>query len=162
MKPGIQRKILLVLLGVLALTTALNALLASYFSNRQNEESAFAALDRDLDSWQDDLQQLTLRLREVALGAAADPALSNQLADLLTREVMAGRMDESVDRTDMDRTVAFGKSISINRLHLVLRSGGFSRRRLTHVSKPSGTGKSGTMRGGGSRRCSTASSSSSG
>jgi signal transduction histidine kinase/DNA-binding response OmpR family regulator len=126
MKPGIQRKILLVLIGVLALTTALNALLASYFTNRQNEESAFAALGRDLASWQDDLQQLTLRLREVALAAAADPALANQLADLVTREVMAGRMGESFDRTDMDRTVAFGKAISINRLHLVLRSGGFS------------------------------------
>ncbi|MBW8831240.1 MAG: response regulator [Burkholderiales bacterium] len=126
MMSGIQRKILLVLIGVLALTTALNALLASYFTNRQNQESAFAALGRDLNSWQDDLQRLTLQLREVALAAAGDPALSSQLADLVAREITAERMGATADRTEIDRTVGFGKAISINRLHVVLRSGGFS------------------------------------
>ncbi|WP_140635851.1 response regulator [Methylibium rhizosphaerae] len=126
MTSGIQRKILLVLIGVLALTTALYALLASYSTNRQNEESAFAALDRDLNSWQDELQDLTLRLREVALGAAGDPTLSNQLADLVAREISADRISATADRVEIDRTIAFSKAVSINRLNRELRSGGFS------------------------------------
>ena len=126
MMSGIQRKILLVLIGVLALTTALNALLASYSTNRQNKESAFTALDRDLNYWQDELQSLTLRLREVALGAAGDPTLSNQLADLIAREISADRMNATADRAEIDRSIAFGKAVSINRLNRELRSGGFS------------------------------------
>ena len=52
MKFGIKQKILLVLIGVLALTTGLAALFASYFTNRQNEQTAFAELERDLLTWQ--------------------------------------------------------------------------------------------------------------
>jgi hypothetical protein len=37
--------------GVLALSTTLNALLASFFTNRQNEEAAFAGLRNDLLAW---------------------------------------------------------------------------------------------------------------
>ena len=86
---GIKQKILIVLVGVLALTTSLNALLASYYTNRQNQESAFTALNRDLLAWQNDLQALTLRLKNAALSAGKDTVLLNQLAEVLTLEFVA-------------------------------------------------------------------------
>ena len=76
MRVGLKRKILFVLAGVLAFTVALLTLLASYFTNQQNQESAFAALDRDLLAWRNDLQTQTLRLRHVALAASRDPVRS--------------------------------------------------------------------------------------
>src|SRR5690348_5658429 len=72
MKFGIKQKILLVMVGVLALSTGLNAMLASFFTNRQNEDAAFASLRNDLLAWQSDLNAMTQQLRGVALATVGD------------------------------------------------------------------------------------------
>jgi len=126
LKFGIKQKILLVLISVLALTTLLHALLASYFTNRQNRESAFAALSGDLLGWRQDLQASILRLREVALAAVGEAVVLGQLSELVNNEFM---VDEAVDPElyeESARTLAYGKTVFINRLLPVLRSGGFS------------------------------------
>src|SRR5689334_18639795 len=86
MKFGIKQKILLVLVGVLALSNGLNALLASSFTNRQNEDAAFAGLRNDLVAWQSDLHVMTRQLRSVALATVGDVAILNQLGELITLE----------------------------------------------------------------------------
>ena len=123
---GIKQKILLVLVGVLALTTSLHALLASYYTNRQNQESAFAALDRDLLAWQNDLQAWTVRLQDAALSASNDPALLNRLAELITLELNVNDPQMAKEAMAMARSLSYTKAVSLNRLHLVLRTGGFS------------------------------------
>jgi PAS domain S-box-containing protein len=126
MKFGIKQKILLVLIGVLALTTGLAALLASYFTNLQNEQTAFADLERDLLTWQNDLHASTIRLREVALDAVGDPVILNQLAELVTLELNLNQAAGIRESSEVARTLAYTKSVSLNRLHLVLRTGGFT------------------------------------
>ena len=126
MKFGIKQKVLLVLVGVLALTTALHALLASYYTNRQNQESAFATLDRDLLAWQNDLQELTLHLKDVALSASDDPILLNQLAEVVSLELNVDGPQRMNDAEEMAKTLSYSKAVSLNRLHLVLRTSGFS------------------------------------
>ena len=123
---GIKQKILLVLVGVLALTTALNAGLASYYTNQQNQESAFSALSRDLLTWQNDLQALTQHLKRTALSTGADTVLLNQLAELLTLELSVDDPLRANDAIPMARTLSYSKGVSLNRLHLVLQTGGFS------------------------------------
>ena len=123
---GIKQKVLLVLVGVLALTTALNAGLASFYTNQQNQESAFAALSRDLLTWQNDLQALTQHLKHTALSTSADTVLLNQLAELLTLELSVDDPLRANDAIPMARTLSYSKGVSLNRLHLVLQTGGFS------------------------------------
>ena len=127
MKLGLKRKIVLVFVGVLAVVTVLDALLASYFTKRQNQDAAFATLKRDLLTWQDELQDLTLHMRSVALSAIGETVALNQLAELEVLEYkQADAMRNNNDAKEAARTLAFSKSVSLNRLHLVLRSGGFS------------------------------------
>ncbi|MBC7861204.1 MAG: hypothetical protein H7Z39_20990, partial [Burkholderiaceae bacterium] len=123
---GIKRKILLMLVSVLALSTVIDASLASYYTNRQNQESAFAGLRRDLLAWQSDLQALTLQLKKIALDVVGDVMVLNQLAEL---EMFAFRVDDAVrlgHAREQARALAYGKVVSLNRLQLVLRTGGFS------------------------------------
>ena len=56
LKLGIKKKIMIVLAGSLVLTTALHVLLASYFTDQQNQEAAFVGLERDLFAWRNELQ----------------------------------------------------------------------------------------------------------
>ena len=112
---GIKQKILLVLVGVLALTTALNAGLASYYTNQQNQESAFSALSRDLLTWQNDLQALTQHLKRTALSTGADTVLLNQLAELLTLELSVDDPLRANDAIPMARTLSYSKGVSLNR-----------------------------------------------
>ena len=124
---GIKQKILIVLVGVLALTTSLDALLASYYTNRQNQESAFTALSRDLLAWQNDLQALTLRLKGAALSAGKDTVLLNQLAEVLTLEFVAdGARPQKNIMGEITGTLSYNKAVSLNRLYLILQTGGFS------------------------------------
>lgn len=123
---GIKQKILLVLVGVLVLTTLLDALLASYFTNRQNKESAFANLDNQLVAWQSDLQTVTTQLRVVAVATVGDTALLNQLSELLTLEFNLDDPARASGFHEMTRTLAYRKTVSLNRLQLALRTGGFT------------------------------------
>ena len=123
---GIKQKVLLVLVGVLVLTTALNAGLASYYTNRQNQDSAFAGLSRDLLTWQNDLQALTLHLKSTALSTSGDTVLLNQLAELITIELSVDDPLRVKDAIPMARALSYSKAVSLNRLHLVRQTGGFS------------------------------------
>ena len=139
MKFGIKQKILLVLVGVLALSTALNALLASFFTNRQNEEAAFASLRSDLLAWQSDLQAMTQQLKGVALATVGDAAILNQLGELSSLEFNLADPARASERREMARTLGYRKTVALNRLQLALRTGGFSsiavhtRGQLSHV-----------------------------
>jgi len=127
MKPGLKRKIVLVLVGVLAVVTVLDAVLASYFTKRQNQDAAFATLKRDLLTWQDELQDMTLHMRAVALSAVGETVALNQLAELEGLEFkQADALRNNKEVKEAARALGFSKSVSLNRLHLVLRSGGFS------------------------------------
>jgi len=124
---GIKQKILFVLAGVLVLTTALNALLASYYTNRQNQQSAFTSLNRDLLAWQNDLQALTLRLRDAALSASNDGVLLNQLGELATLQLtIDDPQEKKKDQEELARALSYKETVPLNRLHLVLRISGFS------------------------------------
>src|SRR5271167_2627623 len=83
---GIRQKILAVLVGVLLLTTGLEAILASYYTNRQNQQAAFDSLGNELFAWAGALQAMTRQLADVALATMGDAAVLNQLAELLTLE----------------------------------------------------------------------------
>ena len=127
---GIKRKVLLVLVGVLLLTTSLDALLASYFTNRQNQESAFVALHRSLGAWHDDLQAMTRRLKGAALSTVGDTVVLNQLTELILLESPEGGGEKERrpgDAIALARGLSYAKAVSLNRLHLALRTSGFSR-----------------------------------
>jgi PAS domain S-box-containing protein len=126
MRFGIKQKILLVLVGGLALITALYAGLASYYTNQQNQESAFTALSRDLLAWQNDLQALTAQLQRTALSASGDVELHNRLKQLITFELNAIERSAEPDAIEAVRALSYVKAASLNRLRLVLETGGFS------------------------------------
>ena len=127
---GIKRKVVLVLVGVLLLTTTLDALLASYYTNRQNQELAFVALDRSLHAWHDDLQSMTRRLKGAALSTVGDTVVLNQLNELISLEApaVAGEARRPAQNAiTLARGLSYAKAVSLNRLHLALRASGFSR-----------------------------------
>jgi PAS domain S-box-containing protein len=123
---GIKQKILLVLIGVLALSTGLNALLASFFTNQQNESAAFAGLKTDLLAWQSDLNTTTEHLRGVALATVGDAAIRNQLTELISLESKLEDPARASERRELARTLGYRKTVALNRLQLALRTGGFS------------------------------------
>jgi PAS domain S-box-containing protein len=127
MKFGIKQKILLVLVGVLALTTVLHVILASYYTDKQNEDAAFANLRRDLLTWQSDMQGNTQRLRREASAAVSDSATMDQLAELMTLEFLVDDPTRTSVQSDVARTLAYRKTVSLNRLQLALFTGGFYR-----------------------------------
>jgi signal transduction histidine kinase len=126
MKFGLKNKIILVLAAVLVLTTVLNALLASYFTDRQNRDEAFAVLSRDLLAWENDLQDLTLQLRAGALAAVSDATVLNQLAEEVTLQFHIDHARSDRESRARSPTMGFVESVSLNRLQLALRTGGFS------------------------------------
>ena len=161
MKFGIKQKILLVLVGVLALSNGLNALLASFFTNRQNEDAAFASLRNDLLAWQSDLHVMTRQLRSVALATVGDVEILNQLGELITLESNLEDPTRATERREMARTLGYRKIVALNRLQLALRTGGFSsiavytRGEPSHVISVVGAGMS-VMREDGRRAWTTA------
>ena len=143
---GIRQKILAVLVGVLLLTTAVEAILASYYTNRQNEQAAFDSLSNQLFAWAGALQATTRQLAEVAIATMGDAAVLNQLAELLTLEFNVNDPARVLDKSEMARALAYRKTVSLNRLQLALRTGGFSsiavytRGKLSHYVSTSAAG----------------------
>jgi PAS domain S-box-containing protein len=148
MKVSIRTRLVIVLVGVLGLSTALNALVASYFTDRQNEDAAFAALRNDLLGWQTDLQALAWQLRGVGTATVGDVVILDQLGELMTLEFNIEDPGHAAERREMKRALGYRKTVSINRLQLALRTGGFSsievysRGHLSHAIWPSGAGMS--------------------
>ncbi len=146
MRFGIKQKIMFVLISVLAFSSALYALLASYYTNQQNQETAYAALDRDLLAWRNDLQAQTLRLQRVALSSSRDPVLLNQLAALVTLELNVNDTRRVKEAAEIGRSLSYSKAVSLNRLHLIQQAGGFSSiglhtgNKLSHYVTDAGAG----------------------
>jgi len=145
-KFGIQQKILVVLVGVLLLTTVLEATLASYYTNRQNQQVAFAGLSNQLFAWQSALQDTTQKLRGVALATVGDAAVLNQLAELMTLEFNVDDPARVQENSEMARAFAYRKTVSLSRLQLALSTGGLSsiavytRGKLSHYVSASEAG----------------------
>ena len=127
MKLGLKPKILLTVVGILALTTTLQGGLASYVTGRQNEQATFANLSRELVEWEHDLQAMLQRLNRIALNSLRDATTLNQLAELLAFEAsLRATPSETRELEDATRALAYRKVVSLARLDLVLRSAGFS------------------------------------
>ncbi len=147
-KVGIKQRLVLVLVVVLVLSTTVNALVASYFTNRQNEEAAFAGLDNDLRAWESDWQAMVVHLKTVALATVGDVAILDQLNELLRLDFNVAEPSRIAEREETRRTLGFRKTVSINRLLLALRTGGFSSidvymgGQLSHSISPSSVGMS--------------------
>jgi signal transduction histidine kinase/CheY-like chemotaxis protein/HPt (histidine-containing phosphotransfer) domain-containing protein len=145
---GIKQKIVLVLVVVLVLSTTVNALVASYFTNRQNEDAAFANLDNDLKAWQSDWQAMAQRLKTVAIATVGDVAILDQLSELLRLDFNALEPTRIAEREETRRTLGYRKTVAINRLQLAMRTGGFSSidvymgGQLSHAISPLSAGMS--------------------
>lgn len=123
---GITQKMLLVLTGALALTALLGAILASYFTNQQNEKAAFSNLNNQLLAWQKDLQTSTEHLKNIAIATTNDRVVLHQLTEILTFESSLTHDAIEGGQAEFSRTLAYHKTVSINRLALALRTGGFT------------------------------------
>ena len=124
---GIKHKVVLVLVAVLGFSTALNALVASYLTKRQNEQAAFAALDGALSSWQTDLDGTARQMREVAVATISDVVILDQLNELLTLDFNLTNPARAAERRDLARMLGYRKTASLNRLDLAMDAGDFSR-----------------------------------
>ena len=123
---GIKQKLLLVLIAVLAFTITLVAMLASYYTDRQNEEAATADIGNDLLAWQEDLQARTEQLRKAALAVAGDEWVLNHLAEVLTLDLQRSDPMKKSQAAEIERTLAYSKTVALYRLYLMLRTGAFS------------------------------------
>ena len=63
------------------------ASLASYYTNRQNEDAALAALGNDLRVWDEELEGTAVQLRKAALAVVGDQWMLHELAQTLTLEL---------------------------------------------------------------------------
>jgi hypothetical protein len=90
---------------------------------------AFVALNRSLRAWHDQLTAMTRRLRGAALSTADDTVVLNQLNELILLETPDPGADRrpARDTVAIARGLSYAKSVSLNRLHLALRTSGFSR-----------------------------------
>ena len=147
MKLGLKPKILLTVVGILALTTTLQGGLASYVIGRQNEQATFANLSRELIEWEHDLQAMQQQLNRIALNSLRDATTLSQLAELLAFEAsLRATPSETRELQDATRALAYRKVVSLARLDLVLRSAGFSSiavyvdGRLSHYLSSAGAG----------------------
>ena len=123
---GILQKILGVLLVVLLLTTGLEAILASYYTNRQNQHSAFVNLGNELFAWAGSLQAMTQRLEDVAIATMGDAAVLNQLSQIMTLAFNVNDRGTLPENSEMARALAYRKTVSLNQLQLARLTGGFS------------------------------------
>jgi len=125
MKFGIKQKILLLLIALLSVTITSLALLAAWSTRRQNESAAFADLDQDLRTWQEDLGRSVVHLRDVALREVNDPANLAVLSQLLMLQFKTGELRQPEEHSELSRALGYEKSVALGRLLPVLRTGGF-------------------------------------
>ena len=146
LKFGIKQKILLLLVALLSVTITSMALLAGYSTRRQNESTEFTELDRDLGTWQEDLERSVVHLRDIALREVSDPANLALLSQLLMLEFRTGEPPQSAAHSELWRTFGYEKSVALGRLLPVLRTGGFGsisvylHGRLSHLVSTSRSG----------------------
>ncbi len=120
---GIKLKLLQVFALVLIIITALNVGLEIYLTNQQSKREAFSGLVRQAALLEKDLQQDLANLRSIAQKETAGVA---NLSDLSTLYAQTLQMSDAEQAANLERSFGFNKTISINRLQVVLRSAGFS------------------------------------
>ncbi|MFL6605823.1 MAG: ATP-binding protein [Steroidobacteraceae bacterium] len=146
MKFRIKQKILLLLVALLSVTITSLALLAGYSIGRQNESAAFTDLDRDLRTWQNDLERSVVHLRDVAIREVTDPASMTLLSQLLGLQLTIDDSHQSAANAELSRTLGYEKSVALGRMLPVLRTGGFDsiavylHGRLSQLVSSSGAG----------------------
>jgi signal transduction histidine kinase/DNA-binding NarL/FixJ family response regulator len=148
MKFRIKQKILVLLVTLLSVTITSLALLAGYSTGRQNESAAFTDLDRDLRTWQQDLEHSVFHLRDVAIREVSDPASMALLAQLLGLQLTIGDSRQSAANSELSRTLGYEKSVALGRMLPVLRTGGFDSIALYlrgHLSHLVSTSRAGMM-----------------
>jgi signal transduction histidine kinase/CheY-like chemotaxis protein len=127
LKYGFKTKILLVLVAVLSVTTLLNVLLASMLTERQNQTAAYTGLDRSLQGWSNDLNSMINAFKEEAILAVNDGLVLEQHAEIdASKFTVTLVTDEPENHKQAINSLGYRKIIAINRLHLILNSGGFS------------------------------------
>ena len=121
---GIKSKLLLAFVTVLVTITGLNVGLAVYLTTQQSEREAFASLTRQTVLLQNELQETTIALREIAEKNVAE---TNNLNDLATIYAQTQPLTTYPDlAATYERGLLFNKIISLNRLQVVLQTAGFS------------------------------------
>ncbi len=126
MKFGFKQKIIALLVAILTLMAALNAMLSSWLSNQQGERAAYSDLDRNLITWDKDLQGQVDQTHNRALAVLGDAAVMQQVADVVAFNV---EINDPVRRrvsAEMAKSLGYVKSVSLNQLDLAMRTGGFS------------------------------------
>jgi len=139
---SVKSKLLLAFAVFLTAITLLNLGVTAYLTNRHSEAEAFNRLSQQLMQLQDDLQGARESLLGVAKGAAADEKNLSDMAILYSQE-LAGDKDPDPIR---NRALGLNKTVSLNRLRLILGSARLSslavylNGELSHYVTPDQTG----------------------
>jgi signal transduction histidine kinase len=115
---SVKSKLLLAFAGSLTAITLLNTGLNSYLTNRQGEAEALSRLSQQLMKLQDYLQDVRQELITVAQGAANHDKNLSDMAIVYSQQLTL-RHDPDTIR---DRALSLHKTVSLNRLQLILAS----------------------------------------
>jgi signal transduction histidine kinase len=115
---SVKIKLLLAFAGCLAATTILNTGLTSYLTNRRGEAEAFSRLSQQLMLLQDTFQDAREALVGLAQEAARDEKNLSDMANLYSQELALNTQPDEV----RDRALQLSKTVSLNRLQLILAS----------------------------------------
>ncbi len=120
---GLRPKILLLLVGILCLTTVLDVMLAWYFTEYQNQRDAYDVLSHNLHYWEDDLQGQIKIWQSTASDTLNDERTANELERLVALERELDRPGgDPRARVDLERRLANAKAASLGRLILAVRA----------------------------------------
>lgn len=120
---GIKLKLLRVFALVLIIITALNVSLEIYLTDQQSKREAFSGLVRQAALLEKDMQ---LELAKLSSIAQKETARVANLSDMSTLYAQAFQMTDAEQALNLERSFGYNKTVSINRLQVVLRSAGFS------------------------------------
>jgi signal transduction histidine kinase/DNA-binding NarL/FixJ family response regulator len=121
---GIKSKLLLTFVTVLVVITGLNVGLAIYLINQQGEREAFASLTRQTILLQNELQETIIDLRAVAEKSVAGTGNLSDLAIIYAQTQQVATYPEQA--ATYERRLLFNKTISLNRLRVVLQTADLS------------------------------------
>lgn len=121
---GIKSKLLLTFAIVLIIITGLNVGLQTRLTNQQSEREAFTSLIRQTALLQNELQETTIDLRDIAEKTTGG---TDNLSDLTTIYAQTQYLTTNPEQAaEFERAFLFNKVISLNRLQVVLQTADFS------------------------------------
>ncbi len=118
LRGSVRSKLLLAFAASLTAITLVNTALMAYLIGRQGEDEAFNRLSQQLMQLQDDMQETRDALVAVAQEAASDERTLSDLAILYSESLAQARRQDDT----RDRALTVHKTVSLNRLHLILGS----------------------------------------